>query len=273
MQVRNYSPRTIKTYVSMIAGLSQFYNTSPDLLSAQQVKDYLLYRLQKHKISVSFINQTIGAWRLLQVDILKREWVDFEIKRPKKEKKLPVVLSREEALRLVSSPSNLKHRAILTLAYTTGIRRSELLGLKLSHIDYDRNQIRVVMGKGRKQRMVPVPGSVLSLIDEYRNAYKPKRYLFAGLGYGSEKPYSATSFSHIVTRAAKKAGITKNVTPHVLRHSFASHMLEQHLNLKALQMILGHTSMKTTSVYLHVTNMDASIIPDLSISAPINEVQ
>lgn len=133
MQVRNYSPRTIKTYVSMIAGLSQFYNTSPDLLSAQQVKDYLLHRLQKHKISVSFINQTIGAWRLLQVDILKREWVDFEIKRPKKEKKLPVVLSREEALRLVSSPSNLKHRTILTLAYTTGIRRSELLGLKLSH--------------------------------------------------------------------------------------------------------------------------------------------
>lgn len=231
MQIRNYSPRTIKTYVSMIAGLSRFYNTSPDLLSAQQVKDYLLYRLQKHKISISFVNQTIGAWRLLQVDILKREWIDFEIKRPKKEKKLPEVLSREEALRLVNSPSNLKHRAILTLAYTTGLRRSELLGLKLPHIDYDRNLIRVVLGKGRKQRMVPVPDSVLKLLDEYIKVYQPRRYLFAGYGYDLGKPYSATSFLKIVKRAAKKVGISKNVSPHVLRHSFASHLLEQGQNL------------------------------------------
>jgi site-specific recombinase XerD len=255
----------------MIAGLSRFYNTSPDLLSTQQVKEYLHYRIQKQQISVSTINQTIGAWHLLQVDVLKRQWIDFEIRRPKKEKRLPVVLSRSEALRLINSPTNLKHRAILSLAYTTGIRRSELLGLKLPDIDHDRNQIRVVEGKGRKQRMVPVPDSVLSLLNGYCNAYKPKRYLFAG--YYSEKPYSATSFSHIVTRAAKKEGITKTVTPHVLRHSFATHMLEQGLNIKALQMILGHSSMKTTSVYLHVTNDDNFTIPDLSVSLTKSEVQ
>jgi len=167
----------------MIAGLSRYYNTSPDLLTTQQVKDYLQYRIQKQKVSVSTINQTIGAWRLLQVDILKREWINFEIKRPRKEKKLPMVLSREEALRLVNALPNIKHRAILTLAYTTGLRRNELLGLKLPHIDYDRKQIRVVDGKGRKQRMVPVPDSVLSLLRIYCEAYRPKDYLFAGYGY------------------------------------------------------------------------------------------
>lgn len=266
MQVRNYSPRTIQSYVSMIAGLSRYYNTSPDLLSTQQVKDYLQYRIQKHKISVSTINQTIGAWKILQVDILKREWVVFQIKRPRKEKKLPTVLSREEALRLINILPNIKHRAILTLAYTTGLRRNEVLGLKLPHIDFDRKQIRVVDGKGRKQRMVPVPDNVLSLLKVYCEAYRPKKYLFAGLGYESGKPYSATSFTNVVKRAARKAGITKDVSPHVLRHSFASHMLEQGLNLKALQLIMGHHSMKTTAVYLHVTNLDTPNIPDLSQS-------
>ncbi len=266
MQVRNYSPRTIQCYVSMIAGLSRYYNASPDLLTTQQVKDYLQYRIQKHKISVSTINQTIGAWKILQVDILKREWVNVQIKRPRKEKKLPTVLSREEALRLINILPNIKHRAILTLAYTTGLRRNEMLGLKLPHIDFDRKQIRVVDGKGRKQRMVPVPDNVLSLLKEYCEAYRPKKYLFAGLGYESEKPYSATSFTNVVKRAARKAGITKDVSPHVLRHSFASHMLEQGLNLKALQLIMGHHSMKTTAVYLHVTNLDTPNIPDLSQS-------
>jgi integrase/recombinase XerD len=263
MQIRNYSPRTIQSYVSMIAGLSRYYNTSPDLLTTQQVKDYLHYRIQKQKVSVSTINQTIGAWRILQIDIMEREWPDFQIKRPRKEKKLPTVLSREEAIRLINALPNIKHRAILTLTYTTGLRRNEMLGLKLPHIDFDRNQIRVADGKGRKQRMVPVPDSVLSLLRDYCEAYRPKKYLFAGYGYETGKPYSASSFTNIVKRAALKAGITKVVSPHVLRHSFASHMLEQGLNLKALQMILGHHSMKTTAVYLHVTNHDNTIIPDL----------
>jgi len=248
----------------LIAGLSRYYNKSPHLLSSQQVKEYLQYRIHKHGVSVSTINQTIGAWRLLQVDVLKREWNGIQIKRPKKEKKLPMVLSREEVLRLVNALPNLKHRAILTLAYTTGLRRNELLGLKLPHVDYDRKQIRVVNGKGRRERMVPIPRSVLSLLRDYCEEYRPKEYLFAGYGYDPGKQYSPTSFTKIVKRAAEKAGITKNVSPHVLRHSFASHMLEQGLNLKALQLILGHHSMKTTAVYLHVTNIDTSIIPDLS---------
>ena len=173
MQVRNYSPRTIQSYVSMIAGLSRFYNISPDLLTTQQVKDYLQYRIQRHKVSVSTINQTIGAWKILQVDILKREWVDFQIKRPRKEKKLPMVLSREEALRLVNALPNIKHRAILTLAYTTGLRRNEMLGLKLPHIDFDRNQIGLGWHPQRMERPCQIVRNIALLFprDTCENGY------------------------------------------------------------------------------------------------------
>jgi site-specific recombinase XerD len=264
MQIRNYSPRTISLYVSMLAGLSRFYNTSPDKLSTQQLKDYLQHRIQHDKVSVGTINQAIGAWRLLQIDILKRDWEDFKIKRPKKEKKLPMVLSRNEALNLINALSNLKHRTILTLTYTTGLRRSEILNLKPEHIDADRNQIRVVDGKGHKQRMVPISNSVLTLLREYYKKYRPEIYLFEGWESGVQ--YAPTSFARIVKRAALKANIKKTVSPHILRHSFASHMLEYGLNLKKLQLIMGHSTLKTTSIYLHVTNTDTAIIPDLSVT-------
>lgn len=271
MQIRNYSQRTIQCYVSMLAGLSRFYNTSPDLLSTQQLKDYLQHRIQHDKVSVGTINQAIGAWRLLQIDVLKRDWEDFKIKRPKKEKKLPMVLSRNEALSLINALSNLKHKSILTLAYTTGLRRGEVLNLKPEHIDADRNQIRVVDGKGHKQRMVPVSNSVLGLLREYYKEYRPRTYLFEGWKSGAQ--YAPTSFARIVKRAALKAGIKKTVSPHVLRHSFASHMLEQGLNLKKLQLIMGHSTMKTTSIYLHVTNTDTAIIPDLSVLESKSELK
>ena len=271
MEIRNYSPRTIKTYVSMIAGLSRFYKTSPDNLSTQQLKDYLHYRIQQEHVSHSTINQCIGAWRLLQVDILKRDWEEFKIKRPKTEKKLPVVLSRQEALRLINAPSNLKHIAILTLTYATGLRRGEVLNLKSEHIDADRNQILVVAGKGGKQRMVPISNSVLELLRAYYKKYRPEKYLFEGMKSGNS--YSETSFEKIVKMATRKAGIKKRVSPHTLRHSFASHMLEKGLNLKKLQLMMGHSTMQTTAIYLHVTNTDTSIIPDLAISESNKELQ
>jgi site-specific recombinase XerD len=264
MQIRNYSPRTIKTYVSLLAGLSRFYNATPESLSIQQFKDYLQYRLQEEKVSVSTINQSIGAWRILQIDILKREWEDFKVKRPKKDKKLPLILSRKEALDLINALPNLKHRSILTLSYTTGLRRSEVLNLKPQHIDSSRNQIRIFDGKGHKQRMVPVSDPVLTLLRDYYKKYRPETYLFEGWKPGNQ--YAATSFAKIVKKAAIKAGIKKTVSPHILRHSFASHMLEKGLNLKKLQMILGHSTMQTTSIYLHVISTDMAIIPDLSAS-------
>ena len=255
----------------MIVGLSLFYKTSPDNLSTQQLKDYLHYRIQQEHVSHSTINQCIGAWRLLQVDILKRDWEEFKIKRPKTEKKLPVVLSRQEALRLINAPSNLKHIAILTLTYATGLRRGEVLNLKFEHIDADRNQILVVAGKGGKQRMVPISNSVLELLRAYYKKYRPEKYLFEGMKSGNS--YSETSFEKIVKMATIKAGIKKSVSPHTLRHSFASHMLEKGLNLKKLQLMMGHSTMQTTAIYLHVTNTDTALIPDLAISESNKELQ
>lgn len=255
----------------MIAGLARFYKTSPDNISTQQLKDYLHYRIQQEHVSPSTINQCIGAWRLLQVDILKRNWEEFRVKRPKTEKKLPVVLSRQEALKLINVLSNLKHRTILTLTYATGLRRGEVLNLKPEHIDADRNQILVVAGKGHKQRMVPISNSVLDLLRVYYRKYRPEKYLFEGMESGNS--YSATSFEKIVKMATGKAGIKKSVSPHTLRHSFASHMLEKGLNLKKLQLMMGHSTMQTTAIYLHVTNTDTSLIPDLAVSESNKELQ
>jgi integrase/recombinase XerD len=266
MQIRNYSPRTINAYVSLLAGLARYYDTSPDELSTQQFKDYLAYRVQTQKVSVSTVNQLIGAWKLLQTDVLNREWESFMVKRPRKEKKLPIVLSRTEALKLINALPNLKHKTLLTLAYATGMRRSELLSLEPNHIDSSRKVIKVMSGKGRKQRIVPISEKLIMMLREYYKVYRPRTFLFEGQKPGQK--YAESSFANVVRRAATQSGIKKKVSPHVLRHSFASHMLEKGIDLKKLQLILGHNAMKTTSVYLHVSNPDNLELPDLINNDP-----
>jgi len=261
MQIRNYSPRTICSYISSLHRLSLFYNLSPDLLSLDQFKDYLSERLQVDKISNSTINQAIGAWRILQCDILRRQWEDFKVKRPRLEKKIPQVLSPKQVLSLLSSISNVKHHALIALAYATGMRRNEVLQLRIQDIDSDRNVIIVNRGKGNKQRQIPINNSLIKTLREYYKLYRPSNFLFEGYRIGLS--YSATSFRNILERASKKAKIKKRVTPHTLRHSFATHMLERGLNLKQLQLILGHNAMKTTSIYLHVADMSSIKMPDL----------
>jgi site-specific recombinase XerD len=262
MQIRNYSPRTIGTYISLIAGLARYYNSSPDKLSLQQFKDYLAYRVETQKISVSAINQLIGAWKIFQVDVLNREWKSFMVKRPRKERRLPVVLSRTEALKIINALPNLKQKTLLTLAYATGMRRGEILNLEPAHIDSERKVIKVMGGKGHKQRLVPISDKIISMLRDYYKVYRPRTFLFEGHKPGHK--YSESSFGQIIKRAAFKSGVKKEVYPHVLRHSFASHMLEKGINLKKLQLILGHNAMKTTSIYLHVSNPDKMEVPDLT---------
>jgi integrase/recombinase XerD len=261
MQIRNYSPRTIQSYVSSLKSLSLFYNLSPDLLSLNQFKDYLSERVQVDKISNATINQAIGAWRILQCDILRRQWENFKVKRPRRAKKIPQVLSPQQVLSLLSSISNVKHYALVSLAYATGMRRNEVLQLRIHDIDSARNMIIVNRGKGNKQRQIPINNSLIKTLREYYKQYRPLKFLFEGYRVGLS--YSATSFSRILHKASKKAMINKKVTPHILRHSFATHMLERGLNLKQLQLILGHNAMKTTSIYLHVADMSSIKMPDL----------
>jgi len=261
MRVRNYSEKTVASYVAAISNLSKHYNLSPSRINREQVISYAYHLIRKKQVSVSTINQLISAWRILQVDVLGREWEDFKLKRPRREKTIPQVLSQGEALQLVNAPRNLKHRMILQLAYTTGLRRAELLALKLSHIDSERNVLRVVLGKGKKSREVPVSDTLIAQLRQYYKSFRPKTYLFEGYKPGVQ--YSATSIERIVKSAAVKAGIKKDIYPHVLRHSFATHMLEKGVNLKRLQIILGHNSLKTTSVYLHLINPNFADLPNL----------
>jgi len=261
MQIRNYSPRTIRSYVSSLRSLSLFYNLSPDLLSLDQFKVYLSERIRVDKISNATINQAIGAWRIFQCDILKREWIDFKVKRPRTEKKIPQVLSRKQLINLIASIANPKHHALVSLAYATGMRRNEVLQVRLEDIDSSRNIIIVKHGKGNKQREIPVNNTLLKILRDYYKKYRPSKFLFEG--YRPNMPYSASSFGNILRRAAIKAKINKRVTPHMLRHSFATHMLENGLNLKQLQLILGHNAMKTTSIYLHLADTSSIKMPDL----------
>jgi integrase/recombinase XerD len=240
MRLLNYSERTIGNYISAIARLSKYYKLSPDRITTSQVKDYACWLIKEKQVSVSTINQLISAWRILQVDILGNNWENFRIKRPRREKKIPVILSPEEAQRLINSPRNLKQRAILHLAYASGLRRSEVLHLKPSDIDSARKVIRVINGKGNKSREVSIPCQLIDLLRDYYRRYRPQLYLFEGGTPG--KPYSETSFHNVVKNAAKKAGIRKAPSPHVLRHSFATHMLERGVNLKRLQLMLGHSA-------------------------------
>ena len=261
MSLRNYSERTISNYVSHLIRLSNYYSLPPDQLTREQVKEYAHYLLKDKKVSFSTINQIISAWKILKVDVLGQSWHNFKIKRPKCEKRLPQVLSQQEAIALVHSPNNFKHRTLLMLAYSTGLRRSELLNLKPSDIDSPRKVLRVLRGKGHKTREIPITDMLIDQLRNYYKRYQPSVYLFEGVVPG--RPYSATSFCNVLKSAACKVGIKKNISPHVLRHCYASHMLERGVNLKRVQLYLGHNSLKTTSVYLHLSNSSDSAIPNL----------
>jgi len=261
MRLRNYSERTIASYVARLAHLSKFYNSSPDQLSLDQVKDYAYYLLEEKKVSNSTINQLISAWKILQVDILGHNWEHFRLKRPRRQQKLPEVLSQDETKMLVDSPRNLKHRTLLQLTYICGLRRSEVLHLKLGDIDAARKVVRVVHGKGNKSREIPITLPFIEQLRTYYRLYRPKTYLFEGIFPG--KPYSTMSFYNVIKKAALLCGLKKKVYPHILRHCFATHLLERGLNLKRVQLLLGHNAMKTTSVYLHLAAPSEGEMPNL----------
>lgn len=249
MQLRNYSQRTISTYISCLSGLSKYYNKSLDKITIEQVKEYLHHRITMEKVSVAVVNQTISAYKLLHKDVLKNDYKRIDIIRPRRERKLPVIMSRDEIKKIIEATRNIKHKAILMLIYSGGLRLSETINLKITDIDSNRKQIRVRMGKGHKDRHTLLSQKALELLRMYYKLYKPRIWLFEGFGY---KQYSRTSVQQIFRRAKIKAGITKPVSIHTLRHSFATHLLEQGVSIQIIQLLLGHSSPRTTCVYLHV---------------------
>ncbi len=259
MELRNYSPQTIRTYCELLTKLEKFHQTELEIISTEQMKSYLYHRMKVDEISVSTINQTISAFKILQTDVLNRGWETVKIKRPRREKKLPVVLSQEEVQQLIACTRNIKHKALLMLAYSSGLRRHEIQMLKSSSIDSARMQVRVVQGKGKKDRYTILSKKALEMLRYYYRLERPKVYLFEPQGKNGI-PLSATTLNEIIKKNAKKAGIKKDISFHTLRHCFATHLLEQGVNLKLIQHFLGHNSLKTTSIYLSLANISISSV-------------
>ena len=245
--------------------MAQYFNTPPDHITSAQIKAYLQFKIQNQACSVSLVNQIISALKILYQDVLERQWDELRIKRPRKEKKLPVILSPQEASSVIAQTRNLKHKTILAIAYSAGLRRQELVNLKVSDIDSARMVIRIKNGKGKKDRETLLASNALNLLRQYYLAYKPTNILFEGYPPGT--PISATSISCVLRRSLKKAGINKKASIHSLRHSFATHLLEQGTNIKIIQRLLGHNSIKTTMVYLQVAKIDPQ-----SVSSPFDNL-
>lgn len=266
MQLRNYSVRTINTYSTLLTKVGNFFQQSIDSITLEQFKSFLHYRIVHDNVSVSMVNQYISAFKILQSDVLGREWETIKIRRPRREKRLPVVMSQSEMERLISCTKNLKHKAMLMLAYSSGLRREELQKIKASSIDSSRMQVHVVQGKGKKDRYTILSVKTLDILREHYRQSRPVNYLFESL-FRPGHYLSDRSLEKIVKNSAEKAGITKQVSFHTLRHSFATHLLEQGVNLRLIQEMMGHTTLKTTAGYLHLVTLAPS-----KVSSPLDSM-
>lgn len=249
---KRYSNNTIKTYIEALKRFIYFIEPKPiELITNDDfiifVNDYII----KNFYSFSYQNQVINAIKLFFKEIVKSEVDVNNIKRPRREHKLPNVLSKEEVKAIIDAPKNLKHRTMLSLIYACGLRRSELLNLKITDIESKRNLLLVKNSKGNKDRIVPISDKIIIMLREYYKAYRPKIWLFEGQNIGER--YSEESLAKVLKQACKKAKITKPVTLHWLRHSYATHLLESGTDLRYIQELLGHKSSRTTEIYTHVT--------------------
>ena len=262
--LKRYSQNTIKTYSSCFLKFMAFFeNKSIDLLAKKDIKTFLLYLIQERKVSSSTQNQYINAIKFYYEKVLMQTKMVITIDRPNKNKNLPNVLSKREVFRLLSKINNIKHRTIIALIYSAGLRRSELINLKLTDIDSSRNLLFIRAGKGAKDRQSIVSENLLNDMRNYYMLFKPKKWVFEG---PNNKPYSATSIAKILSRAAKIKNINKKISPHTLRHSFATHLLEQGVSLRHIQVLLGHSSSKTTERYTQVSTQEiGNIINPLEV--------
>lgn len=250
MTLNRYSYQTIKSYRHALTQLFASYKyLKPDQVEAQHVKSYILDRIRKRNISISAQNQIINAYKIYAEKILNRPKEFLDIPRPKRGKRLPGVLSKREVIKVIQAPKNLKHKMILMLIYSAGLRVSEAVNILVQDVNTDRRVIHIKGGKGNKDRYVVLAEALLPLLNEYLEEYKPDRWLFEGQ-YAER--YSIRSVQNFYSRALSSADIGKYATLHTLRHSYATHCLENGHNLKDIQQALGHRSLKTTQIYLHV---------------------
>ncbi|MEN8880726.1 MAG: site-specific tyrosine recombinase/integron integrase [Polaribacter sp.] len=251
---KRYSQSTIKTYTFFIADFINFYRKTPlNNLTNRAVELFIENVFITRNYSISTQRQFISALKIFIVFYPHTEINDLVLERPKKSRKLPSVLSQEEVLKIISSTQNLKHRAILVLIYSCGLRISELVNLELTDFHIQRKQLVIKNGKGRKDRYVSLADSFIPLLSNYYHSYKPKFYFVEGQKGGK---YSTESVRQFLKKSCVKANIKKTVTPHTLRHSYATHLLENGVDIRYIQSLLGHAKPETTMIYTHVRRKD-----------------
>src|SRR6266511_2222390 len=251
MQVRNFSPHTQTSYVQQVSRFARYFQQSPESLGPEEIRAYQVYLTNEKKLAVSSVLIAVAALRFLYTVTLKKSWsVDEIIPAPKKPQRLPIVLSPDEVLQFLECVPGPKHRAILTTCYAAGLRISEVLHLRPNDIDSHRMVIRVEQGKGQKDRYVMLSPKLLDLLRTWWRMERPTAWLFPGDRPGQS--ISKDAVEQACQKARRRCGIPKPITPHLLRHAFAVHLLEAGTDVRTIQLLLGHRSLATTARYLRI---------------------
>lgn len=265
MELRGYSPLTIKNYILCVKNFAEHYEKSLEQLGENEVRNYLHYCITERKLCEGTVNYMRSAIKFLYTKSLDREWRSEKLRSIKERRKLPVILSQSEIKDLLGATNNLKHRTMLATIYGAGLRISEVAKLKVSDIDSKNMQIIIRNGKGKKDRYSLLSQSNLELLREYWKRYKPDDFLFEGRS--SKGHISSRSIQKVFGESKSKAGIKKRATVHSLRHSFATHLLEAGTDICYIQRLMGHRSIQSTVVYLHLRRLDL-----LSIKSPLDTI-
>lgn len=258
LERRNYTQTTKRAYLGSVEDFARHFRRSPDQLGLDQIRDYQVHLFRVRKLKPTTVSVRLAGLRFLFVSVLKRPWTVTDTPYPKRPDSLPVVLSQDEVTRLIDAALTPVHRIVLMTLYGTGLRRAELTRLQVTDIDTERMVIHVLGGKGRKDRDVMLSRKLLDALRDYWRGlkHKPRTWLFAGGRWHSrtEQPMSDKVVWYACEQAARRAGIDKPVHPHTLRHSFATHLLEAGVDLRTIQLLLGHSDLKATTVYLHLSH-------------------
>ena len=271
LQRRNYSPETIRLYLFAVKDFAGYFGQHPDKLGPEHLRQYQLHLLNERKLAVASVIARTSALRFFFIKVLRRPQREIDLVYPKRQDRLPVILSEEEVARLIESAITSYHRVILMTLYGTGLRREELCRLKVTDIDSQRMVVHVRQGKGNKDRDVTLSPRLLEVLRDYWKWRKPKTYLFPSLYRKQpEQPIDSKTVWYAVREAARRAGIKKKVSPHLLRHSWATHLLECGTDLKTIQVLLGHVDLEATTIYLHLSQRHMQAVNNPIEALPIS---
>ncbi len=259
MTIRKFSQKTVKSYIYYITEILKFTRKNPKEINQNDVKNHL-ERLCNQNLSSSTLNTAYSALNFYFTKVLRRNFF-VHIPRAKKDKKLPFVLSKKEIINIINAAENIKHKLIIQVLYSSGLRASELVNLKINDVNFNRKTFNIRKAKGKKDRIVKAAATVLKNINKYLFEFKPSKYLFES--QINNNKLNIRTIQKITETLAKKAGITNPISPHVFRHSFATHLLEQGTNLRYIQSLLGHSHPETTQIYTKVATNKFNKIKDL----------